>query len=146
MKRRIVHALQVYVLNPPIRLALRAGVSPPGQVLIETIGRKSGQPRQTPVGDGRDGNTLWVVAEHGRRAGYVLNLIANPRVRVRVRQGRRMVWLTGTATILPDDDPRERLRYLASDTRGGRLNAFGVRSWGTELLTVRIDLDDPAAP
>ena len=95
MKRRIVHALQVYVLNPPIRLAFRAGVSPPGQVLLETIGRKSGQPRQTPVGDGRDGDTLWVVAEHGRRAGYVLNLIANPRVRVRVRRGRRMVWLSG---------------------------------------------------
>jgi deazaflavin-dependent oxidoreductase (nitroreductase family) len=145
MKLRIVHALQVYMLNPPIKLAFRLGVVPPGYALLETTGRKSGQPRQTPVGDGREGDTLWVVAEHGRRAGYVLNLTANPRVRVRVREGRRMVWRTGTAHVLPDDDPRERQRLLARGSLNRRLNAFSVRAMGTDLLTIRIDLDDAAA-
>lgn len=65
------------------------------------------------------------------------NLEANPRVRVRVR-GR---WRTGTARILPDDDPRERQRRL-SHRLAARINAASVRGFGTYLLTVRIDLDD----
>jgi hypothetical protein len=37
---------------------------------------------------------------------------------------------------LPDDDPRERQRRI-----GRRLNAAAVRAMGTELLSVRVDLD-----
>ena len=76
--------------------------------MLETIGRKSGLPRRNPVGDGLDGDTFWIVAEHGRRAAYVRNIEANPRVRVRVR-GK---WRSGTAVTLPDDDPRERQRIM----------------------------------
>ena len=32
-----------------------------------------------PVGKTLDGDTLWMVAEHGRRAGYVRNIEANPQ-------------------------------------------------------------------
>jgi deazaflavin-dependent oxidoreductase (nitroreductase family) len=146
MKLKIVHAIQIYLLNPPIKLAFRLGIVPPSFVLLETIGRKSGQPRRTPVGDGRIGNTLWIVAEHGRRAGYVLNLSANPRVRVGIRKGLRQIeWIPGTATVLPDDSTSERLRRLGALNVGQRVNAWGVRMWGTDLLTVRIDLDEPAA-
>jgi deazaflavin-dependent oxidoreductase (nitroreductase family) len=76
-------------------------------------------------------DTFWLVAEHGRRAGYVRNIEANPHVRVKI--GRR--WRHGTAHLLPDDDPRERQRAMP------RLNAATVRLVGTDLLTVRIDLD-----
>jgi hypothetical protein len=69
MKRRIVHALQKYLLNPPITLLLALGLAPPGYALLETIGRKTGKPRRTPVGDGRVGSQFWIVAEHGRKAG-----------------------------------------------------------------------------
>jgi hypothetical protein len=51
MKHRLVHQLQKYVLNPPIRLLFALGIAPPGYALLETIGRKSGKPRRTPVGD-----------------------------------------------------------------------------------------------
>ncbi|MDQ3849001.1 MAG: hypothetical protein M3296_00075, partial [Actinomycetota bacterium] len=44
----------------------------------------------------------------------------------------------GTAHVLPDDDPRERLRRI-----GRPVNALVVRGMGTDLLTVRIDLDPP---
>jgi hypothetical protein len=37
--------------------------------------------------------------------------------------------------VLPDDDPRERQRRLP------QLNAFVVRTMGTELLTIRVDLE-----
>jgi deazaflavin-dependent oxidoreductase (nitroreductase family) len=141
VKLRLVRTLQRYVFNPPVKLLFRLGAVPPGYALLETVGRRSGQSRQTPVGDGLIGGTFWIVAEHGFRAAYVRNLQAHPRVRVRVRQGRRTIWRTGTAQVLPDDDPRERQRQLARTSLNRRLNALAVRTMGTELVTVRIDLD-----
>jgi deazaflavin-dependent oxidoreductase (nitroreductase family) len=78
-----------------------------------------------------DGDTCWIVAEHGRKAGYVRNIEAGPRVRIKL--GRR--WRAGTAHLMPDDDPRARQRAMPA------AHAAVVRLMGTELLTVRIDLD-----
>jgi deazaflavin-dependent oxidoreductase (nitroreductase family) len=141
MKRRIVHAVQKYFLNPPIKLLFALGVVPPGYALLETIGRKSGKPRRTPVGNGRVGEEFWIVAEHGREAGYVRNIESNPRVRLKLRDGLRAKWYGGTAHLLPDDDPRERQRWLAKNVPGSASNAAAVRVFGTQLLPVRIDLD-----
>lgn len=141
MKLRLVRALQRYVLNPPIKLAFGLGLVPPGYALLETVGRRSGRPRRTPVGDGLVGETFWIVAEHGLRAAYVRNLQANPRVRIRLRHHGALVWRPGTAEVLLDDDPRERQRRLARLSLGRRLNAWAVRAMGTELVTVRVDLD-----
>jgi hypothetical protein len=52
-----------------------------------------------------------------------------------------MTWIAGTAHVLTEDDPRERQRRLARTSLNRRLNAFVVRALGTELVTVRIDLD-----
>lgn len=136
MKRTLVRLYQKYLVNPPVRLALKLGVMPRSYALLETIGRRTGQVRQNPVGNGLsdDGRTFWIVAEHGRQAGYVRNIDANPRVRVRI--GR--TWHTGRAELCPDDDPRARLRAI-----GRRINGLLVRIMGTDLLTVRIELDDP---
>jgi deazaflavin-dependent oxidoreductase (nitroreductase family) len=87
MKHRIVHALQKYLLNPPIKLALAIGLPLPGYALLETTGRKSGKRRRTPVGDGHIGNQFWLVAEHGMKAGYVRNIEHEPHVRLRLRDG-----------------------------------------------------------
>jgi len=142
MKRRIVHFLQKYLFNPPIKLLFALGIVPPGYALLETIGRKTGKPRRTPVGAGRVGKQFWIVAEHGTKAGYVRNIAANPRVRVKLRDGFRARWHTGTASLLPEDDPRERQRWLARELPASAANAAAVRFFGTDLLTVRIDLDD----
>lgn len=64
-----------------------------------------------------------------------------PRVRLKLRDGIRARWYTGTAHLLRKDDPRERQRWLAHQVPGGATNANVVRLFGTELLTVRIDLD-----
>jgi len=131
-KRRIVTALQVRVLNPPMKALAVRGLAP-GVALLETAGRKSGQPRRTPVTNGlkRGSNTFWIVAEQGRKAAYVRNIEADPRVRVRV--GRR--WRSGVAHVLEDDDTRARQRGMP------RIHAASVRAMGTELVTLRIDLD-----
>jgi deazaflavin-dependent oxidoreductase (nitroreductase family) len=131
-KRRLVTAFQVRVLNPPIRALAARGLAP-GVALLQTTGRKSGQPRRTPVSNGLDRatNTFWIVAEMGRKAAYVRNIEADPRVWIGVR-GR---WRSGTAHVLEGDDARARLRSIS------RVNALGVRALGTELVVVRVDLD-----
>ena len=131
-RRRIFVPLAKYVLNPVVRLMFRLRIPVPGIALLETTGRKTGLPRVNPVGNGLEGDTFWIVAENGRSASYVRNIMANPRVRV--RPGLR--WRTGTAHLLDDEDPRERQRRMR-----GKLNSAVVRLAGTDLLVVRIDLD-----
>ncbi|OBI71957.1 nitroreductase/quinone reductase family protein [Mycobacterium sp. E740] len=104
----------------------------PFQTLLETTGRKSGQPRRTPLGGRREGNAFWFVSEFGEKSHYVKNIKANPAVRVRLK-GK---WHKGTAHLVPDDDPQERLRSLP------QFNSFGVRTFGTNLLSIRVDLED----
>ena len=141
MKHRIVHTLQKYVLNPPIKLALAVGLPLLGYALLETKGRKTGKPRRTPVGDGLIENQFWLVAEHGMNAGYVRNIERDPRVRLKLRDGLRSRWHTGTAHLLHDDDPRERQRWLATQLPSSAGNARAVRLFGTQLLSIRVDLD-----
>jgi deazaflavin-dependent oxidoreductase (nitroreductase family) len=69
--------------NRLIRFAPRAGFAPRAFALLETTGRRTGLARRTPVGNGLDGDTFWLVAAHGTQADYVRNLQAEPRVRVK---------------------------------------------------------------
>jgi deazaflavin-dependent oxidoreductase (nitroreductase family) len=126
----LVKTFQRRLLNPVVKTLVRRGLVG-GWAILETRGRKSGSPRETPVGNGLRGDRFWIVAEFGRRASYVRNIEADPHVRVCVRG----VWRSGTARILDDVDPRELQRTLP------RLNAAAVRLVGTDLLTIRIDLD-----
>ncbi|AKN17051.1 hypothetical protein MHAE_02110 [Mycobacterium haemophilum DSM 44634] len=123
LKRQVVHGIQRLVVNP-------VGRQLP-VTMLETIGRKSGQPRRTAVGGRLVDSQFWMVSEHGEHSDYVYNIKANPAVRVRI--GGQ--WRSGTAHLLPDDDARLRLRNLP------RLNSAGVLAMGTALLTVRVDLD-----
>jgi deazaflavin-dependent oxidoreductase (nitroreductase family) len=131
-KRSISTFLSRSLLNPVVKAAARLGLPLPGVAILETIGRKSGLPRRTAVGKAIEGDTLWVVAEHGAKAAYVRNIRANPRVRVRL--GRR--WRAATAYPMPEDDARKRQRRMPN-----KLNSAVVRVMGSELLTVRIELD-----
>ena len=141
MKRSIVHFLQKYLFNPPAKFLFAAGIAVPGRALLETTGSKSGKPRRIPVGNGHLGQEFWLIAEHGRNAAYVRNILANPRVRLKLNEGLRARWHSGTAHILSDDNPRERQRWLAQRLPGSASNAAAVRFFGTQLLTIRIDLD-----
>jgi deazaflavin-dependent oxidoreductase (nitroreductase family) len=124
--------MTVRVVNPVVRRLAERGLVGGAVALLETTGRRSGQPRVTPVGNGLRRDSFWIVTEHGWSSAYVKNIQADPRVRVKV--GRR--WLSGTAVILPDDDPYERMRWL-----GRGLNDATVRLVGTEHLVIRIQLD-----
>ncbi len=112
VKTRIFHPVQKSVLNPLVRLAFQVGLPDPGDALLETKGRRTGQLRLTPVCDGQDGDTFWLLSQRGRSADWVRNIEANPHVRI-LSQGnlaRRFCICTSAAVA-------------------------------TNLLTVRVDLD-----
>lgn len=123
-RQRMIRPVQKYFANPLLR-------NVPTQPLLETIGRSSGQPRRTPIGGRKEGNEFWMVSEFGTNSQYVKNIEINPQVRVRVRGN----WYSGTAHLLPDDDARARLRSLP------KVNSAAVRTVGSDLLTIRVDLD-----
>jgi deazaflavin-dependent oxidoreductase (nitroreductase family) len=107
-----------------------AGVVP-GWAVVETIGRRTGRPRQTPVGGRLSNGTFWLVAGERSRSQYVKNIEANPRVRIRTL-GR---WNTGTAHVLVHDDACQRLLTM------NPINSLFIWIAGTDLATIRIDLD-----
>ena len=131
-KRDTMRLVTNRLLNPVVRRLLERGLWPRTQALLETTGRKTGAPRRVPVGNGLRGDSFWIVTEHGYAADYVKNIHKQPRVRVKL--GRR--WYEGTAQILPDDDPRERLRWL-----GRPVNDTLLLLVGTEQVTIRIDFE-----
>lgn len=124
VKFTVVRAMQKHVVNP-------IGRRLPIQTMLETTGRKSGEPKRTAVGGKVEGNTFWMVSEHGDRSHYVLNIKADPAVRVRLGG----TWRKGIAHLLPDDDAAARLKKLPA------ANSAVVRLMGSDLLTIRIDLE-----
>jgi deazaflavin-dependent oxidoreductase (nitroreductase family) len=136
--RRIQTWAEKYLFNPWTRVMVKQGLAPRCYVLVETTGRRTGELRLTPVAGSLEGDTYWLVAEHGGAAGYVKNLAVQPRVRVLV--DRR--WRPGTATCLPDDDASARRAWI--DKRNGiagRLDGIFFRAFSTTPMTVRIDFD-----
>lgn len=125
LRSHLTRAFQKRVANPVVKLM-------PTQTLLETTGRNSGKPRRTPIGGRVIGHQFWLVSEFGETSQYVRNVMANPRVRLRM--GGK--WRTGVAHLLPLDDPYARLRQLPA------INSLAVRVLGAHLLTLRIDLDD----
>jgi deazaflavin-dependent oxidoreductase (nitroreductase family) len=119
-----------------MRALFRVGITPPGLALVETKGRKTGAVRRTPVNCLADGKTLWLIAQHGRHAGWVLNFEAEPLVRV--RRGRR--WLTGRAELLPEDDVKARTATFAKSAAGKFATAAMFRALESQPATVRIEL------
>jgi deazaflavin-dependent oxidoreductase (nitroreductase family) len=117
--------------NRVLRWVLNHDLSPAAFVLLETTGRRTGKPRHTPVGNGLDGDTFWLIAAHGHQADFVRNIQAHPAVRLKIN--RR--WHTGTASLLPDDDTAVRSRTLPY-----QWDAAIGRAIATTPLTIRIDL------
>ena len=138
VKRRFEILIGRYTANPMMRGLFKLGITPPGMALVETIGRRSGAVRHTPVAyTPGDGDTLWLIAQHGEHAGWVRNFQTSPQIRVRL--GRR--WRTGTAELLPDDDVKARIRTFSDSAVGRAVTAATFRALESQPVTVRIALE-----
>ena len=127
------------VMNPVVAVLDRLGIRSSLVVELETIGRKSGEPRRVPLAGRADDTGVWVISQHGRRAGWAYNIAANPNVRVRVNNQ----WRSGTATFEPDDDVRARGRQIGG---GGKIMqgaaAATFRAMESDPISVRITYTD----
>jgi deazaflavin-dependent oxidoreductase (nitroreductase family) len=127
------------VMNPVVAALDKIGVRSSLVVELETIGRKSGEPRRVPLTGRADDNGVWVISQHGRRAGWAYNIAANPKMRVRVNNQ----WRSGTATFEPDDDVRTRARSFGGDGKVMRsATALTMRAMESDPISVRITYDD----
>jgi deazaflavin-dependent oxidoreductase (nitroreductase family) len=142
--------IQNRLINRLLRSLVAAGLAPPTYALLETIGRRSGGPRQVPVANGLQGDTFWLICGLGEQAQYLRNIRANPHVRVkarpaRLREGFRMRWRAGIAHLIPEDDAPARHRQLGRGRPGYRADGILLRmlaaTGDSNMLTVRIDLD-----
>lgn len=73
-------------------------------VLVHT-GRKSGQPRRTPVNYAIVDGDVYCTAAYGQRADWYRNVKANPQVEVWLANG----WYAGVAEEVPPEDPQRQL-------------------------------------
>jgi deazaflavin-dependent oxidoreductase (nitroreductase family) len=129
------------VANPLVSALERLGIRPPLGVELETIGAKSGRPRRVPLTGRADDAGVWVISQHGHRAGWAHNIAANPKVRVRVANQ----WHSGTATFEPDDDVRARARSIGGDGKLSQSAAvLTMRALQSDPISVRITYDAEA--
>lgn len=128
-KFRFERQLGRLVMNPVVAALEKVGVRSRLIVELETTGAKSGLPRRVPLAGRADEDGVWVISQHGRRAGWAHNIAAHPEVRIRVNDQ----WRSGTATFEPEDDVRTRAR-----TFGGSATALTMRAMESDPISVRI--------
>src|SRR5437868_5533322 len=95
---------------------------------LTTVGRKTGLPREIEIWFVEADGCVCILAEHGLKAQWVQNILANPRVHVRIGHQQR----DGLARVLDRDHDAE--AYL----KAGQL-ARDKYGWG-EGLPVEIRL------
>lgn len=131
--RRLVRAYQR--ANNKLQLPLMGLL--PGWAVIETRGRRTGRVRQVPVGGRVVGDTFWVVAGDGRASAFVLNIEADPHVRIRFH-GQ---WHEGRARVAEDDDALFRAMRI-NPLNGAFVWIANPRD---RMLSVAVEMLDPKA-
>lgn len=104
----------------------------PKHLYLTTTGRRSGRPRRIEIWFTRHDGRYYLIAEHGSKAQWVQNLLADPVVRVRVGARR----FRGLARVV---DQRAQ-RSLVAVIRGLSEAKYG---WGDGLV-VEITPPQPA--
>jgi len=100
---------------PPVRGG--AVATPPPVGILTTIGRKSGEPRDSPLLYLREGDRIVVVASQGGRDTHpmwYLNLVANPQVKFQVR-GEKLRLTAREATDAERDEYWPKLDAMYPD-------------------------------
>lgn len=127
------------IVNPLVAALDRIGIRASSTVELETTGAKSGQPRRVPLTGRADDAGVWVISQHGKRAGWAHNIIADPTVRVRVDNE----WHIGTAAFAPDDDVVARARSFGGNSKLSQsTTAMGMRALQSDPISVRITYTD----
>jgi deazaflavin-dependent oxidoreductase (nitroreductase family) len=97
-------------------------------LLLHTVGAKTGAARTAALTYARDGDNYLVVASKGgdpRAPGWYHNLKKNPNVEINV--GPKRLAVTAHA-VLPDDPDYSRLWKIVNDNNSGRYDAYQTKT------------------
>lgn len=95
----------------------------PKYLYLTTTGRRSGRPRRIEIWFTRHESRYYLVAEHGLKAQWVQNLLADPAVRARV--GRRS--FRGRARVVDARSERDLVAAI-------RARSEAKYGWGAGLV------------
>ena len=104
---------------------------------LQTTGRTSGRPRTIEIWFGTDGERVYMLAGGRNRAHWVRNLVADPRVRVRIGG----VTLAGMARVIEGEEREELARRLLATKYQGWAEGRPMSSWAAGSLPVEIAFD-----
>jgi len=104
----------------------------PQYLYLTTVGRRSGLPREIEIWFTRRDSRDYVISEHSGQANWVRNLLAEPRVRWRVRE----TTYSGRARVLDAAADAELLQEIQQLSRK-------KYDWG-EGLVVELTPDSPS--
>jgi deazaflavin-dependent oxidoreductase (nitroreductase family) len=128
VERKLKRAAQRFgkvTVNKLAAAVVRSGLSlpvvnPSSVVVVETVGRRSGKIRFTPMGYARiSEKMIWVVSEHGTSSDWFRNARAAGEAKVWI--GRQC--FPATPRVLEDEDPAAVLAMM-----GSRLVALANRA------------------
>ncbi|KLO27686.1 nitroreductase [Mycolicibacter heraklionensis] len=100
----------------------------PPNLLLHTVGAKTGQPRTSALSYARDGDAYLIVASMGgapRSPGWYHNLKANPEVEINVGPKRLR---TIAQPVLPDDPDYARLWRIVNANNADRYEGYQRRT------------------
>ena len=104
---------------------------------LQTIGRVSGRPRTIEIWFATDGERVYMLAGGRHRAHWVRNLVADPRVRVRLGGES----LTGAARVIEGQEREAVARQLVAAKYQGWSEGRPMSSWAADSLPVEIAFD-----
>jgi deazaflavin-dependent oxidoreductase (nitroreductase family) len=104
---------------------------------LETIGRRSGRPRTIEIWFATDGERIYLLSGGRDRAHWVRNLVAQPRVRLRI--GDELV--SGRARVIEGEPNEAVARRLLAAKYQGWTEGRPLSSWAARSLAVEIDPD-----
>lgn len=138
-KVRITHWLDRWLVNPVVRTMVRVHLAPRAVALLETRGHRTGQARVVPVLNGLDEDRFWVFAQDGMWCAYMVNALAHPDVRVRVKG---QPWRAGRAHVGEAAGPAPDRRRIGEELGiVGRIEARIFAAVSTEVVPMRVDLE-----
>jgi F420H(2)-dependent quinone reductase len=92
-----------------------------------------------PLTGSADHGGVWVISQHGHRAGWAHNIAADSAVRVRVNNQ----WRSGTAAFVPHDDVVARARSFGGKGKISQsATALSMRALQSDPISVRITFTD----
>jgi deazaflavin-dependent oxidoreductase (nitroreductase family) len=115
---------------------LSAGLADEQYCYLTTTGRVSGEPREIEIWFGIAGATIYMLSGGRDRSNWVRNLIADPRVTVRI--GDRT--FAGRARVVEDREEDAAARQLVFE-KYSRSYSGDLESWRETALPIAVDLE-----